>query len=38
VLLSVGHDADHHNLLLKGRPFIMRLQQLLPVCPLSARI
>jgi hypothetical protein len=27
VLLSVGHDANDHNLLLKGRPFIMRLQQ-----------
>src|SRR5437870_13761047 len=24
VLLSVGHDANDHNLLLKGRPFIMR--------------
>jgi hypothetical protein len=23
----VGHDANDHNLLLKGRPFIMRLQQ-----------
>jgi hypothetical protein len=28
VLLSVGHDADHHNLLQEGRPFIMRLQEL----------
>jgi len=28
VLLFVGDDANDHNLLLKGRPFIMRLQQL----------
>ena len=28
MLLSVGHDANDHNLLLKGRPFIMRLCQL----------
>jgi len=28
VLLSVGHDANHPNLLLKGRPFRMRLHQL----------
>jgi hypothetical protein len=27
VLLSVGDDANDHNLLLKGRPFVMRLQQ-----------
>src|SRR5216684_2396243 len=29
----VGHDVNDHNLLLKGRPLIMRLQQLLPVSP-----
>src|SRR5216684_4895454 len=28
VLLFVGDDACAHNLLLRGRPFIMRLQQL----------
>jgi hypothetical protein len=27
----VGHDADHHNLLLKGRPFIMRFRQRISV-------
>jgi hypothetical protein len=29
----VGNDACAHNLLLKGRPLIMRLQQLLPGSP-----
>jgi hypothetical protein len=28
VLLFVGDDANNHNLLQEGRPFIMRLQQL----------
>src|SRR6266446_9516272 len=28
--LFVGDDACAHNLLLRGRPFMMRLQQLLP--------
>ena len=28
MLLFVGDDACAHNLLLKGRPFIMRLRQL----------
>src|ERR1039458_2730832 len=37
VLLSVGHDADHHNLLQEGRPFIMRFRQLLN-CGRSCRI
>src|SRR6266550_6820915 len=31
----VGHDANDHNLLLKGRPFIMRLRQLSFRCVLS---
>jgi len=33
----VGNDACAHNLLLKGRPLIMRLQQLLSyvVAPLN---
>ena len=25
---GVGNDSNHHNLLQEGRPFIMRLQQL----------
>src|SRR5439155_17878118 len=32
----VGHDANDHNLLLKGRPFIMRFRQLWFADPIAA--